>query len=85
HPSPEAHRIISDYMISMLESENGKVQDESVANIEARSSAQTPFAKTNISSVEESHETPNEKHIRGYVPYGALQAKNGSKLRWKDL
>lgn len=85
HPSPEAHRIISDYMISMLESENGKVQDESVANIEARSSAQTPLAKTNISSVEESHETPNEKHIRGYVPYGALQAKNGSKLRWKDL
>ncbi|MDY6172038.1 MAG: autotransporter outer membrane beta-barrel domain-containing protein [Fusobacterium necrophorum] len=85
HPSPEAHRIISDYMISMLESEDGKVKDESVANIEARSFEQTPLAKTNISSVEESHETPNEKYLKGYVPYGALQVKNGAKLRWKDL
>lgn len=43
--------------------------------MEARSSEQVPLAKTNISSVEESHETPNEKYIRGYVPYGALQVK----------
>lgn len=85
HPSPEAHRIISDYIISMLESENGNVRDDSVENIDARSSDQTPLAKVNSSSVAKGYETINKRYIRGYVPYGALQAKNGGILRWKGL
>ncbi|MCF0162792.1 MAG: autotransporter outer membrane beta-barrel domain-containing protein [Fusobacterium necrophorum] len=85
HPSPEAHRIISDYMISMLESEDGKVQDESVANIDARSSDQAPLAKVNSSSIVEGYEKIDKKYIRGYVPYGALQVKNGGRFHWKGL
>lgn len=69
----------------MLESEDGEVRDDKLENIDARSSEQTPLAKVNSSSIEEEYQTETKKYIRGYVPYGALQAKNGTRLHWKGL
>ncbi|MCY7008243.1 SGNH/GDSL hydrolase family protein [Fusobacterium simiae] len=84
HPSPEAHRIISDYIISLIETEDGKVYDGEVPYLGIASRNQTYLTNLKGSTSTQKYET-NEEYIRGYVPYGAIRAREGAKIEWNGL
>lgn len=84
HPSPEAHKIISDYIISLLESEDGQTYDSNIVYSGVTSKDQTFLKNIKGSSITEEYET-SQTYERGYVPYGAIRVREGAKLKWKGL
>lgn len=83
HPSPEAHKIIADYMISLLETEKGDAFDESINYLDDISKDQNYLA--NIKEGNILKKSTTENFVKDYVHYGVLRARSAAKIEWNGL
>lgn len=83
HPSPEAHRIISDYMISLIETKKGVTALDSIPHQITPSKDQNRLA--DVKKGQKKEERSSGSFVKAYVPYGVLRAKEGGKIIWKNL
>lgn len=83
HPSPEAHRIISDYIISLIETKQGITMLDSVSPQITASKDQNRIA--DVKKGEKKDEISSTSFVKAYVPYGVFRAKEGGRITWKNL
>lgn len=84
HPSPEAHKIMADYMISLFESEDQDIFDDSINYNQKINLDQSAIIKAKEKDIK-NIDGKDKIYKKGYVPMGAINAKNGGKINFKNL